>query len=293
MLRSPPQGGWATPCLLASPLCKMLLWPPSRCSGSVCGQGAGPSPPGASGRSPRTPRSRQPSPPSTWASYTLLAPVRTTRTHNSPGGRCPTRWAPQATTLPLLHLPRLCRGKGLSLKHAPSPLPGPPPGKGAFGQPQDLAAATPAHRTSCPPRKGCVCRGCQTNNTLLPSETATPSQLRGKGQRTGLFFSPLTFLGWGWCLWGYRSQVPSSTAPKGTGRPSSLYPPLPHVGYPPTPSLAEVKRGPYPESPASQPGPLGTGEVWAKAVGVSGRKRAEALRRGLCRTPLTPWPPEV
>lgn len=242
--------------------------------GGVRGQGAGPRPSGASGRSPRTPGSRQPSPPSTWASYTLLAPVRTARTHDSPGGRCPTSWAPQATTLPLLHLPRLCRGKGLSPKQAPSPLPGPPPGKGAFGQPQDLAAATPAHRTSCPPRKGCVCRGCQTNNTLLPSKTATPSQLRGKGQRTGLFFSPLAFLGWGWCLWGYRSQVPSSTAPKGTGRPSSLYPPLPHLGYPtPTPSLAEVKRGPYPESPASQPGPLGTGEVWAKAVGVSGRKK--------------------
>lgn len=37
-----------------------------------------------------------------------------------------------------------------------------------------------------------------------------------------------------WGVWGYRSQDPSSTAPKGTRQPSSLYPTLPPLGHPPS-----------------------------------------------------------
>lgn len=228
---------------------------------------------GASGRSPQTPGSRQPSPPSTWASYTLLAPVRTARTHDSPGGRCPTRWAPQTTTLPLLHLPRLCRGKGLSLKQAPAHFLGLPQGKEPLANPKTWLLP-PQHTAPPALHRRAVSAGAARPTLSFLAKLLPQANLGVRGKEQGYSSAPWLFWGWGWCLWGYRSQVPSSTAPKGTGRPSSLYPPLPHLGYPtPTPSLAEVKRGPYPESPASQPGPLGTGEVWAKAVGVSGRKK--------------------
>lgn len=54
--------------------------------------------------------------------------------------------------LPPLHLPHCAGGRGCVFNKAPGPLPGPPPGKGAFGQPRDLAVVChlglPTH---CPP----------------------------------------------------------------------------------------------------------------------------------------------
>lgn len=68
-----------------------------------------------------------------------------------PGGHCLTSRAPHVTNSITIAPAPFVQGEGAVSLTSPGPLPGPPPGKGAFGQPLDLVAATPAHSTPCPP----------------------------------------------------------------------------------------------------------------------------------------------
>lgn len=146
-----------------------------------------PRPPGASGKgSPLTPGM---SPVWTTLSTKHMGLIQSCQNPDlqdsgHPRGHCPTSWAPHVTNSITIAPAPFVQGEGAVSLTSPSPLPGPPPGKGAFGQPLDLVAATPAHSTPCPPQKGCVCRGHQPNNALL-SSTVTPRQVRGKEQRIG------------------------------------------------------------------------------------------------------------
>lgn len=167
-----PPNHWATLFLLAFPLCKMLLCPYYAQCWGVGSLKPGTWDPGHQRflagvhRLQECLLSRPPCPPSTWASYNLLALVLTSRTGAGSGPGSPAGAAPPAghlrlPTQLLLHLPRLCRGKGLCLiNKPPSPFPGLPLGKGAFGLCQDLAAAAPVHSASCPPQKGQVGWSC-------------------------------------------------------------------------------------------------------------------------------------
>lgn len=111
---------WATPFLLASPLCKMLLCPSTQCSGILQDQGRVPRPSGASEGSPLTPGM-----PPVWTTLStkqmgLIQSSCQNSDLQDPGQPLRPLTHPPAGHLtlpapPLLHLPRLCRGKGLSL----------------------------------------------------------------------------------------------------------------------------------------------------------------------------------
>lgn len=132
---------WATPFLLASPMCKMLLCPPTQCSGvpktkAWCPGHQGL--PGGSLLTPGMPFVWTTLSTKKWASYNLLARTLTSRNQDSPRGHCPTSWAPHVTNSTTIAPAPFVQGEGVVSLTSPSPPPGTPPGKGAFGQPLDL-----------------------------------------------------------------------------------------------------------------------------------------------------------
>lgn len=153
VLLSPPSH-LGYPFLLAFPLCKMLLCPSTQCSGVSKTKARCPGHQGLLGRGgPLTPGM-----PPVWNTLStkqmgLIQSCQNPHLQDPghPRGHCPTSWAPHVTNSITIAPAPFVQGEGAVSLTSPSPLPGPPPGKGAFGQPLDLVAATPAHSTPCPP----------------------------------------------------------------------------------------------------------------------------------------------